>query len=822
MSANRVVPNGPAAYPGLVKAFYEPNANARTALSYYGPGYDGPGGDLEKRAMRALKNRFGGSMVTVDGARLEGNAEEDTADTSFRYVPLPHSQMVEIRQFYHSQALIVDAAEKILNFYTFGDEGEIRATYGGRPVPERQNKQVNIALATLLPMLRAWRHMFGFIAVRDPGGVLDEARAELDAQYTDREEVDAEADVLRAADTARREDPVDEAVRESIDQMAAIFGSAGAAMRDDIMTRIVNRDDDEDNDGGVRSPVDAFALLDRTRSLSRSRRRTPARRQPRSDTDSDVDTDDEFGVRVTATAVDETTRSTRSTPAARARRTLSEAIASMQRFVVMTLSDGRFFIEHDRLTDERRVVFASNRDNEKLYSEFDRYGEAPKWARDNENDLTEVVVDRSVMVYVWPDMMPLHDGQLASKMGEVLRLRNIYAQAEAYVMRSNAARANPLQLYITQPDKPINSSFSELTDQQLFVGGSAEQTQRELRDAVAEGRRRERADARLHIDNGRLKDEITRRLAAMHDRPGSVGSTGIRVPDAPADHHYLLLPEGIVPSNSVVQPTTDLNVGELKNQYEQALASIVGIPLTMLRAGGTYSRISGSSGGGASTGSASLTMRALLIAVRNDRDLLAQGVAGLYDLAFRSIDNETISAALGSLQVVGRERGSRLQAEIEQTRKKIETLTDITERQLQLQRVEQRKLAVQTLARRIDLLTKDLVSIAAHTFRFQVHFRRLLHVPLEDISFAYEQNALSKFEFVNLLRARINLPSFDSIEQWTQTIEKEAAPNSEPFAAEPMASDAATSKRKRQSEDEDYSASNVPQKKAKGEDANGS
>lgn len=754
---------GSARHPNLLGVFYEPNANARTAVSYYGPGYDGPGGSLEKRAMRALKNATSSTLVDTDGAAPQ--TEDDVVDTSFRYIPLPHEQMIKINELYKSQALIVDAAEKIFNFYTIGDENEIQATYGGRPLSPLHNRRVNIALGPLLPLLRAWRHMFGFIAVRDPGRALDEARQELDAAAA---ALDEAQDDLQRRQAPPQVDPADEAARESIDRMGEIFGSAGTEMRNDIMNRIVGNGDEAEP-----AAVDAFSLLDRTRSLP-----NVAGRRRRSTEETETSASEEQPS--VAFAADETTENTQ-TPAARARRTLSEAIASMQRFIVMTLADGRFFIEHDRLTDERRVVFASNRDNEKLYADFDRHGGAPSWALDKDDDLTEVVVDRDVMVYVWPDMMPLHDGKLSSKMGEVLRLRDIYAQAEAYEMRANAARANPLQLYVTQPEKPINASYSQLTDQQLHIGGSAEQTQRQLHQAFAEGQRRAHADARLRVENGQLNDEISRRLASTNPATTATGLTGIRVPDAPAEHRYLLLPEGIVPSNAVVQPSTDIDVGELRNQYEQALAGVIGIPLTMLRAGGTYSRISGSSGGGASTGSASLTVRALGIAVRNDRDVLAQGVAGLYDMAFRSIDNETIRTALGSLNVVSSERRSRLQAEIAQTKAKIETLTDIHERQIQLERVEQRQHALQTLARRVDVLTDDLISIAARTYRFEVHFLRLLHIPLEDISFAHQQNAISEFEYVNLLRARVNLRPFDRIDQWTKTIQKEAAPNSDPF-----------------------------------------
>ncbi len=799
-----VTPLNRPAHPGLVEAFYEPNANARTAVSYYGPGYDGPGGSLERRAMSALKNNRAFNIPGHENRAAVDDAD-DAVDTSFHYTPLPHELMVKINEFYHSQALIVDAAEKILNFYTIGDENEIQATFGGRPLPERQNRQVNIALSPLLPSLRAWRHMFGFIAVRDPGRALDEARDDLDAAAARQGQT--EDGIEDGAERPAREDPADEAVRESIDRMGEIFGSAGAQMRKDIMNRIIEREDDIDGNEAV---VDAFALLDRTRAFARMRgdtRRTTAT----STSPTEFESDDEVG---TSTA--EATEAPRSTPAARARRTLSEAIASMQRFTVMTLSDGRFFIEHDRLTDERRVVFASNRDNEKLYADYDRYGEAPSWARDDDNTLVDVVVDRGVMVYVWPDMMPLHDGQLASKMGEVLRLRDVYAQAEAYVMRSNAARANPLQLYVTQPEKPINASYSQLTDQQLHIGGSAEQTSRELREALfAEGSRAARADARLQMQNGRLNDEITRRLASMPDTTATTGITGIRVPDAPPEHKYLLLPEGVVPSNSVVQPSTDINVGELRYNYEQALASVIGIPLTMLRAGGAYSRISGSAGGGASTGSAALTVRALGIAVRNDRDVLAQGVAGLYDLAFRSIDNETIRTALGSLDVVSNERRSRLQAEIDETRSNIEKLTDITEKEIALRRLEQRKEAVQSLARRVDVLTNNLLSIAARTFRFEVHFLRLLHVPMSDIQLAKEENALSAFEYVNLLRARINLRPFDRIEQWQKTIEKQAAPNSDPF----MSVD--TQKRVHDGDDGGSGTSSTARKRRRASDADG-
>jgi len=674
-------------------------------------------------------------------ASVRQNLRENTAQKhDIVYVPLPHVQMMRIYDYYHTQEPMINIVNEIKNFHTLGDEYEVNATYGGKEIPDPEKRQVNEALNVLLPEIRAWDDMFGFVGIYDPNAYQDRQIEEI------VEDVGGEG----GSDTYALRNELMDNVNESIDRLQPLTGDKDA---DRLKQRVLDRtkivpDDQEDDTATLRA--------DETDVYIRTEPRISATSAPNSHAiirERDLGTNDDDG--------DDDEEQTIVRSRINVRRSLLQTIASISEFRVVNLQEGRFYLEHDRLNGHERVVFARNEDNVEL---FTKSGEAVQ-TRGHSTPVTSLNIDEDVYVYVWPGGRPLHNGKLNTRMEEIMRLRDLNAEAEENLSHADRQAAFPTAVYQYQMSRN-HGDVTRLTDQQIHFGRGVDEDASLAQRLREEGRKMAEFDAHAQMVNNQRQDELTQRLAGGVERATTVGSDGTRQLRHLQHDKYINLPEGftyagVLPSTTLANPT------ERRHNYRTALASSLGMPLSIIEGGSTFSGGSGgnrtgSSGAAVSTGSAALSSSALVQAIMNDRSRLTMCIGSLYNLMFRDTDNEMLADMLASATQQKRRGETEVTNAVEELRRRLESTNEATERAHIAEQIETNNSFLTAVASRYERIASEVREIASMGNRFEIEFRKMAHVGVDDLVMLKDNFAIDEFTYVNALRQKVGLRAMTS------------------------------------------------------------
>lgn len=650
------------------------------------------------------------------------------------YTPLPHSQMLRIYDYYNTQEPLIGSINQLKNFSSLGNEVEIDATYGGRKIPEPERTQVNEALNILLPEFRAMDDMFGFAGIYDPNAYQDRQTAEI---IDEPDQADDSAHIVRAE--------LVRTIEGTINQLSELENP------ESIKERLIDQSAPNSDENGRPKLLADRTSVDVYRGPITSATMAP-------EAYADIQTDGTEGRKLARKV---------KTRVVKVRRTLMQAISSIAHFKVVSLEEGRYYLEKDKLNGNVRVVFARNVDNTDLFSQFDH-----AYTDDERMRPTSALnVDFDVYVHVWPGKEPLSNGRINTKIEEVMRLRDLEAQAEENLSRADTNASNPTAIYEFKPTTN-SGDVTRLTDQQVHFGGGIDEDAALADKFRNEGRRSAMFDAHHQITNGKRFDELTQRLAAGVERKTVVGSDGKRRLQMAGNQPYITLPEGFH-FGGTLQPKTIADLNLRRHNYRAGLASALGMPLSMVEGGSTFSGSSagkraGSSGGAVSSGSAELSNSAFVNAIMTDRRILKGAVASMWNIMFRDTDNDMLASQLEAESRKSRKETSKTNKSLALLRKRLEDVTSLSEleRDNISQEIEAGNAYLTTVAARLDAIATELRAISSMNNRFSIEFTKLTHVPIAELEIMRDSHAMSEFEFANALRQRNGLSQFKSEGQW--------------------------------------------------------
>lgn len=682
-----------------------------------------------------------GNDPTAIYASIKQDARRNAAEKhDVIYIPLPHLQMVQIYDFYHTQEPMIHNINALKNFFSLGDETEVIAKYGEIELPEPERGQVNEALNTLLPEIRAWDDMFGFVGIYDPNAYRDRQIAEIMQEEN--------TDTSNAYEL--RNDLV-ENVQIAIEKLKPMLEEGEA---DDLERRVLDR---VETGGDPRVSVERQIGADKQEVLIHTEPRVSAISAPNA-TAVIRERDSVPG----ATALDTIENQEVTTTRINVRRSLLQTISSISDFRVASLKEGRFYLERDKLTGEERVVYARNDQNTDIFAKYDQLG---SHAVASTETLTALSVDPDVFVFVWPGGRPLQRGKINTRMEEIMRLRDLYSDAEENLSHADRNAAYPTSVFQYNQARSTGD-VTRLTDQQVHFGRGMSEDANLAQRLIQQGREMAMFDAHADLMNQKRTDELNQRLASGIERPTIKGADGRRAFRVPVEEKYIKLPEGFTFAG-VLPSTTLANPIARRHNYRTALASALQVPLSVLEGGATFSggsggRMSGSSGAAVSTGSAALSTSAMVNAVMTDRARLKMCVDSLWDIMFRETDNDMLSDMLAQARERRRKDQNQGETSIEELKRKLESTAEASERASLSKQIEANNSYLTAVASRFDRVASQVREIASMNSRFSIHFVKMTHVGTEDLRLLKETNAISNFEYVNALRQKYGMRALQS------------------------------------------------------------
>jgi len=728
-----------------------------------------------------------GEDVSTIRAAIGASAASEKRDgqqaESVVYRLIDPKVMAELYQFYVYSESEVSTINDIKDGYSL--RSGVSFSYAERDL-DADKFPIHDSLVSVMTEARKWHDMFGFFAVYNPDSLLDR-------RLSDMLEEDSvlNRDSTGVFETSQKlvveaSHLLDRVVPDDAERLkATLLGEPGAGGRDDDAAR------DPATAVGRRPRATAVTeRLPRTSTLRAPSERlhidggrgAPGR-PPTSAGTGELRTEfaDRGGSDATATmrepsagqkrvleigsSAAETQELKRSRQREGGSRTLDQTIIDLRNLRPVSLHDGNFYVEIDRLNRRRRVVFArkshvhgaaSSSANRNLQRQVVLYGD------DGRNRSTETIeIDESVFVYVWDGLMPEDDGRLKTKLHETIRLRRAMDQADRNAAEVDYRRSHPTTL-LEQETAAKLSDPDRMTDPQIYGGAGAggsnpDLEQRAARDAEARLIMSVRAD----LQNGRIQSDLAKAIADREVDDTLRDGDGNAVPlSLSKNANYFLLPPLVRASSVRVQPDTTSDVNLARYRFRQSLANALSVPLSLVDAGAGFSgRASrGGQGGATSAGAATqasnvVSDKRLRLMVLADRAMLGQFVNSLWDVMYRDIDNETLAELLArSVTRTRRQSEERLEF-MRVIERRLAVVTELAERsQLQAQMVDQVN-AIAGFNSRLRAIDRAVRETLSMSHRFQVHFENLSYVELGELDKMKADGAISALEHVNAQRS---------------------------------------------------------------------
>lgn len=679
--------------------------------------------------MSAFIRRAGEDPVAIRAA-VESGATKAASQSDVYYRRLPHEQMLHIQQFYVTGEPIIAVVNELKNFHLLGNHNEIVATFGEQPLPDTTARNVNDALQTLLPMLRQWQEMFGFVALYDPHVRQD--------RYLER--AHAEDEEIRYALEQNAELEL-ERLRPLVD----LPGEPLSETTDELKERLVQRQNETPDGEHVyihREP--RFSALSAPNSFAEIHGKAGS--------------GGDLGRIHDKTEPDRTNAIKEGV-----RRSLLQVMTGLADIKIASLAEGRFFLEIDRLTDEQRVVYARRDRNNNCSLFNDNLSHQQDHTGDDRSRTAELVVDPDVFVYVWPGRMPMNNGRLNTKLVEVMRLRSVHAAAEENQLRADEAAANPTVMFEYQQVQN-KGDITQLTDAQIHWGRGAQEDGALAERLRQEGRQLAQWEARSMIVRDQRTAEFNERMLTGMERATVRDADGVARLRKIGPSKHIPIPEGFHFAG-VLPSTTVCNTPELLHNYHVALAASLGVPLTVITGGSTFTtgqtNRTGSSGGNISTGSAEISQDAMTNAIMSDRHSLGRAVSEIWDLMYRHIDNEMLTTALADVYNAQLSSNEDSQDEIGQLQRQLASTIAIADRERLTDAIEANSAYLTAFTARLSRVSRQLRRIASMKHRFEINFTRVAHIDRDTLQTLYENDGISQLEYINAIRQRAGLETLD-------------------------------------------------------------
>lgn len=670
------------------------------------------------------------NMMNVDISAVRtmcGAGVTTGASREVMYFPIDMEQMRTIRSFYNEEPAI-SAVNKMKNSFSTTHRS-VKLQFLGEDLDDSKYGIID-SLLSLAEEARGYYDMFGFVAIFNPMAWIE--------QRVENEDLDEEDQLSEKGQHSTG--GVFESMQPVFKETIRLLNSLDMKRADAIATELGVVGDSFDTNPKKTARIET---MDRV-----TEGQGPSARLVLS----------ENGKESKKRAQSETTSNT----AKRTRkqvRTLEETLVHLRELRIVSLEQGQFFLEVDRLSGARRIVFERST------------GDAMRAAATNletRTGLGSVKIDPSVYVHVWSNMMPEEDCRFKTGIYEVIRLRRRVDEVDANVAAANHARTRRLVLIETEIPKHL-SDQDNMTDAEIF--GASESTVNPSKQADREQEIRNEifALAQNQYLNGKAQSNLMREIGS-----GRLGQN-VRKPDGSQAYiqaqttDLLVLPQMLKVSNANTMPDVIDNTDHQIFIYRQALASKLGIPMNIMDGGGTYSGRVGHSGKGKTGVSTTAAVSAdsdkrLRAMVLSDREILAQVVNNVWDMMYRSIDNKMLSMVLSRSVTDTRRKVEQENATVKQLMQQAQSVTDLALREVTSKDIENRISSIVALNARLRQIDTKIRDTLALPYRFTIIFTNLSYMSMQELDYMKANHALSALEHANAVRVANNMNELSQAE----------------------------------------------------------
>lgn len=687
--------------------------------------------------MAAIARALGSSTMSLKSG---GSSLPRQKQTDVTYQEISREDMIKFRNFYKQNETDVATANGMKDFYTLNHNVEF--SFGGEPI-EEEKYAIRKSVCSLMAEARSWYDMYGFCAVYNP-----EARAARLAreQKANKSNGRLGTDPTLMRQTTSTLDAPDLLLEEAKRLIHEVMPENEAETRENILGSEHNGDEDNRNKRQRRTAVSGKIVQNPSHSSTRNSGAVMYIDAPRI-SDGDEEDGDEL-----AFVKEESKRQLEDI-----KETLEETIISLRSLRIVNLEEGRFYLETDLSNGSSRVVFCRSRVGSGGSSAINQMG----------NDSVDQVVtgqslliDPDVFVYVWNNRVPFRDGTLNSRMYEVLTRRAELDQADRNAADVDLSLAHPVQLLEHVP-LTNRLDMDQISDRSLYGGGQSSGTATAI-DAIKESAV---LDYQLKIKaafQNKHRDDDEARLIAE----GRIGKTLIDAKGNPVYPRFRRLtteelPPGFKTANTV-QPQITLDSQFLLYRFRLSLANTLGVPLPLLDGGTSFSGRStrstaGSVSNGASQATATIGTDRLRKTILADREILREFIDELWDIMYRTIDNETLKKVLNSATSKTRKIGETHLAEMRLIRKRLAVVEDLAQLNDLRTNMQGRRSEIEAAVARLGELSSRVRSIVSMRYRFHVEFKSLAFVPPEELEVAVVSGAITPLDKANAIRANFGM-----------------------------------------------------------------
>lgn len=716
--------------------------------------------------MSFFTNRMGldpSAVRTTLGVDQGGGFGDNKTDDFFvEYVELDRDIMEQVEDYYDNLEPLVDAANRMMSYHNLG--GRFRVLFADTLELDDDKYHHKQSVELLLEQARRHKHKFGFIMVQDANAHLDQMTREiLEEPLRDDDDANAEAMSQLAAAAqdmfgARRatngnEEQLDNAQLEErqkqVEQASMHMHRAAEALGEqDERERLLGTARETTDEGqfgrGARTEVQQLQSGAepgrgvRESVVVRYENRTSTLEAPSA----------------TATIVSEAGRNRNERPAPRVARrtarTFEEVFASLRDLRTVSWRDGRVFLEINRMTNERRVVFcrSSQQVDGTDDDQIDQYGTASR------NRLPRSVrIDHTVKVFVWPNRMPDDQGRINTRITELIYLRAQMTAADRRLTEADESNVKPT-VFLRYDEKMTPESYRDMTEQERFTG-TGDMSGSRRRDERQQSIREYQLAVAADVLNGKRRDELARAIASGVAKRTVEGADGQRHYADKGGERIFTLPRGYAVSNVVSGKTID-DIVARRTHYETRVSSVMGIPLSLLDGGaaGTTGK-SGGSSGNVTSSAAALASDSFRSTILKDREDLSIFFSGIYEAHFRDKDNTAFARLIGNTRVQ-RKRANRDYNELlENLRERYRMISDAAERVRTERAIEENEAYVAALSAHYESIENEVRRVVSLESRLKIEFDKQLFVTFDELDLARSTFAISGFEYANIVRTKM-------------------------------------------------------------------
>ena len=688
-------------------------------------------------------NARGTLGVEGGGSAASGARSEATDDFFPEYVALNRDEMQEISMWYNREPL-VDSANTLKSFHNLG---RFEVFFGDDVKLDDDIYHYKKPVEMLLEQARRHKDMFGFIAVRDTMAHLDyEVKKILNVDDIDEDDRGASAAAFAAIDLfgqgRRATSDIAERRYKTIEASKLIHRASELLKEPDRRDQLLG-----EATGSQDTQNSSFAGMQQTTVPAAATERVFVRQEARTST--------LYAPNASAVVVRQPLQ-TRSVAERSARqnefgvraRSYDELFMGLGNIQPVSYEDGRFYLEINRLTGKRRVVFCKT---SKEHEEAEKSGQLIEDTASRKLPRT-LRIDESVKVFVWPNRMPEDDGHINTRVLELIYLRSQMTASDRRLAEADETNSRPTVL-LSYDEKISPETYRDMTEQEMFSGNSDRSAQRRNLD-----RQQAVRDFQLQVThqvlNNKRRGELAAAIIGGLETPTVEGANGTRHYAQKGGERIVPLPRGFSVAEVVRGSTID-DIQSRRAYYQERVAIMTGVPLGMLQGGA-----GGTTKTDVTSSAAALSSDQFRAVVLKDREDLAMFLEDTYDVMYRSIDTLTFMRITKSSLTAQRSVRQRGEAMLEQLRKQYILISDAAER-IQLERaIEENEAYLTALIAHYSEIVERARRVAAMPYRLRIKFEKLLFVSFQELQLAKQTNAISGFEYANIVRTKMSLEPF--------------------------------------------------------------